>query len=41
MDKNRKKELKNEYQMKQKLSQEEWEEEMLENKSYLLMSYQK
>ena len=34
MDKNKKKELKNEYQMKQKLSKEEWEEEMLENKSY-------
>ena len=27
-------ELKNEYQMKQKLSKEEWEEEMLENNSY-------
>lgn len=34
MEKNKKKELKNEYQMKQKLSQEEWEEEMLENNSY-------
>ena len=34
MEKSRKKELKNEYQMKQKLSQEEWEEEMLENNSY-------
>ena len=34
MDKNKKKELKNEYQMKQKLSKEEWEEEMLENNSY-------
>lgn len=34
MDKKKKKELKNEYQMKQKLSQEEWEEQMLENDSY-------
>ena len=34
MDKNRKKELKNEYQIKQKLSQEEWEEGMLEDNSY-------
>ena len=34
MEKTRKKELKNEYQMKQKLSQEEWEEAMLENNSY-------
>jgi len=34
MEKSRKKELKNEYQMKQKLGQEEWEEEMLENNSY-------
>ena len=34
MEKSRKKELKNEYQMKQKLSKEDWEEEMLENNSY-------
>lgn len=34
MDKSRKKELKNEYQIKQKLNQEEWEEEMLEDNSY-------
>ena len=34
MDKTRKKELKNEYQMKQKLSQEDWEQEMLEDNSY-------
>ena len=34
MEKSRKKELKGEYQMKQKLSQEEWENEMLENNSY-------
>ena len=34
MDKKNKKQLKREYQMKQKLSQEEWEEEMLENNSY-------
>lgn len=34
MEKTRKKELKNEYQMKQKLSQEEWEEVVLENNSY-------
>lgn len=34
MEKSKKKELKNEYQMKQKLSQEEWEDEMLENNSY-------
>ena len=33
MDK-KKKQFKREYQMKQKLSQEEWEEEMLENNSY-------
>ena len=34
MEKSKKKELKNEYQMKQKISQEEWEDEMLENNSY-------
>ena len=34
MEKSRKKQLKNEYQMKQKLSRDEWEEEMLENDSY-------
>lgn len=34
MDKKTKKELKKEYQNKQKLSQEDWEEAMLENDSY-------
>lgn len=34
MDKKTKKQMKMEYQQKQKLSQEEWEEEMLENNSY-------
>lgn len=34
MDKKKKKELKRQYQSKAKISQEEWEEEMLENDSY-------
>lgn len=34
MDKKQKKQLKRDFEMQQKLSKEEWEEEMLENNSY-------